>query len=86
MTTRANTEKDVSINKAEEIATVGRAEGELAKLLQSRRKYQVDQQKLLILKALAQNDDVRVFGNHKDNLIAMLAANKLGLSIDMIKD
>lgn len=38
-----------------------------------------------MIKNLAQNQNFKVFGNTKDNLIAMLAANKLGLSIDMNK-
>jgi len=42
-------------------------------------------QKLEMIKKLAANKNFKVFGNTKDNLIAMLAANKLGLSIDMQK-
>jgi len=63
----------------------GEAEAELAKLLENRRQYQVSMQKIGILRALANNKDLKVFGNTKDNLIAMLAANKMGLSIDMQK-
>ena len=38
-----------------------------------------------MIKKLATNKNFKVYGNTKDNLIAMLAANKLGLSIDMHK-
>jgi len=42
-------------------------------------------QKLEMIKKLAANKNFKVFGNTKDNLIAMLEANKLGLSIDLQK-
>ena len=85
MTTKAQTEKKVAEFKAEEIKITGEAEAKLAKLLENRRGYLINMQKLETIKKLALNKNFKVFGNTKDNLIAMLAANKLGLSIEMQK-
>lgn len=85
MTKKAETEKKVAEYKAQEIQVTGAAEAKLAKLLVNRRNFQIQMQKLEMIKRLAANKNFKVFGNTKDNLIAMLAANKLGLSIDMNK-
>lgn len=62
---------------AEEVKIRGRAEAELAKNYASRRKFEVEMSKLGILKDLAGNQDLTLFGDHKDNLLAQLATYKM---------
>ena len=57
MRKKAETEKKVAEFKAEEIKITGDSEAKLAKLLVNRRKYQVQVQKLQMIKNLAQNKD-----------------------------
>lgn len=59
----------------------GKTEEDRAGLIRERRDHEVALEKITILRKLAANPDVAVYGNYKDNIVAMLAANKLGLSL-----
>jgi regulator of protease activity HflC (stomatin/prohibitin superfamily) len=62
---------------AEEIRIRGKAETSLAKNLSNRRSHEEKMAQLGILQDLALNDKLSVFGDHKDNMMAQLAAFKV---------
>ena len=77
MKKRANTERAIAGNQAKEISYIGQAEIKLAKLLGSKRTHEEKMKHLEVMKSLANNDDVTVFGDHKENILAMLAQHKI---------
>lgn len=62
---------------ADEIKIRGRAEAELAKNLASRRKYEIEMAKLSIIRELALNGKLTLFGDHKENLLAQIETFKM---------
>jgi len=81
MKRKAETERNVAENMAEITKVKGKTEEDRTSLIKERRDHEVELEKIAILKKLAANPDVAVYGNYKDNIVAMLAANKLGLSL-----
>lgn len=62
---------------ADEIKIRGKAEAELAKNLANRRSHEEKMAQLGILQDLAMNENLSIFGDHKDNMMAQLAAFRL---------
>lgn len=62
---------------ADELKVKGKSEAILAKNLQNRRGYEEQMAKLGILQDLALNNNMTVFGDYKDNMVAQLASLKL---------
>lgn len=73
-TTIAQAEVTVAEKKSEAYEIEGRSEAELAKLLQSRRNYEVNMRRLGVLKAMSENPNVVVYGSSQDNLLSQVAA------------
>ena len=61
---------------ADEIRVRGKAEAQLAKNLASRRKYELEMAKLGVVKELALNNSLVLFGDHKENLLAQIETFK----------
>jgi regulator of protease activity HflC (stomatin/prohibitin superfamily) len=62
---------------AEEIRIRGKAEAELARNLANRRSHEEKMAHLGILQDLATNEKISIFSDHKDNMMAQMAAFKL---------
>eukprot|EP01083_Nonionella_stella_P015173 42464_1 len=83
---KAEAERIIAENKAQCMAMQADAEAEAAKQLAAQREYTKKMRSLQALRGLAQNNNVCIAGNHKDNIVAQLVANQnqgnvLGLNI-----
>jgi hypothetical protein len=67
----------VADKNAEAIRVEGEAEGQLTKVMQSRRMYEYLNKKLEVLLALAHNKNIKIYGNQSDDKITELAAYRL---------
>ncbi len=55
----------------------GEAEGQLQKVLGSRRKYEYLNMKLGVIEAIGNNPNIKIFGNQSDNVISQMAAYRM---------
>lgn len=62
---------------ADEVKIKGRAETQLAKDYASRRNFEAEMAQLGVLQDLAMNDNLSVYGDHKDSLLSQLATFKM---------
>ena len=67
----------VAEKNAEAVKVEGQAEGELSKVLGSRRLYEYLNTKLKIVKAMGFNPNLKIFGNSNDNVVSQMAAYRL---------
>ncbi len=73
----ANKMSEVADKNSEAIRIQGTTEGELAKVLASRRQYEFLNKKLDVVKAIGQNPNIKIFGNQSDNVVSQMAAYRL---------
>jgi len=71
----ADSQRIIATNEATSMGLMASAEQEAATQLASQREYHKKMRSLQTLRALSQNNDVCISGNHKDNIVAQLVAN-----------
>jgi len=69
--------REIADVKAQIIQTVGEGEKSIATVMQSRRKYEHLNKKLDIIKGFKQNDNLKIFGNNNDDVLAQMAAYRI---------
>lgn len=67
----------VAFKNADTVKIEGNAEGELKAVLASRRLYAYLNDRLNVIRALAHNKNVKIFGKQNDNALSQLAAYRL---------
>lgn len=67
----------VAEKNAEAVKVEGQAEGELNKVLGSRRLYEYLNTKLQVIRAMGTNANLKIFGNSNDNQLSQMAAYRL---------
>jgi len=55
----------------------GKGESQLAKNLASKRKFELAMNRLAVVRELALNNNLTLFGDHKENLLAQLETFKM---------
>ncbi len=60
----------VADKNAESLKIEGEAEGQLTKVLGSRRKFEYLNKKLEVIEAIGKNPNIKIFGNQSDNVIS----------------
>lgn len=63
-------ELEIADTKAQTIQTVGEAESAIAKVMQSRRKYEYLNKKLSVIEQFKNNSNLHVFGDQNDDVLA----------------
>ena len=70
-------ELEIASLKAQTIQTVGEAESNIAKVMESRRKFEYLNKKLDVIEGFKHNSNLHVFGDNNDDVLAQLAAFRI---------
>ena len=63
--------------KAQTIDIIGKGEGQIAKVMQSRRKYEYLNSKMDVIAGFKDNKNLKIFGNNSDDALAQMAAYRI---------
>jgi len=63
--------------KADTINIIGDGESKIATVMQSRRKYEPLNKKLDVIKAFKWNNNLKIFGDNNDDVMAQMAAYRM---------
>lgn len=69
--------REIADIKSEIIQTVGDGEKNIATVMTSRRKYEHLNKKLDIIKSFKYNENLKIFGDNKDDVLAQMAAYRI---------
>ena len=69
--------REIAEVKAQIITTIGEGEKSIATVMQSRRKYEHLNKKLDIIKGFKHNNNLKIFGNNNDDVLAQMAAYRI---------
>ena len=73
----ANKMLEIADLKAETIGIIGQGEQQIAKVMQSRRKYEYLNGKMDVIKGFKDNKNLKIFGNNQDDALAQMAAYRI---------
>lgn len=68
--------------KAQTIDIIGKGEGQIAKVMQSRRKYEYLNGKMEVIAGFKDNKNLKIFGNNQDDALAQMAAYRINQKSD----
>lgn len=63
--------------KAETISVIGNGEAQIANVMAARRKYEHLNRKLDVIKAFKNNQNLKIFGDNQDDVLAQMAAYRI---------
>jgi hypothetical protein len=63
--------------KADTVDVIGQGEGQIAKVMAARRKYEHLNAKLKVIESFKDNANLKVFGNNNDDVISQVAAYRI---------
>jgi len=66
----ANKMLEIADIKAQTIDVIGKGEGQIAKVMQSRRKYEYLNGKMDVISGFKGNKNLKIFGNNSDDALA----------------
>ena len=69
--------REIADIKAQIISTVGEGEKTISTVMQSRRKYEHLNKKLEIIRGFKHNNNLKIFGNNNDDVLAQMAAYRI---------
>lgn len=73
----AQTMLEVADIKAETINVIGDGESKISNVMQSRRKYEHLNKKLEVIKMFRHNENLKIFGDNQDDVLAQMAAYRI---------
>ena len=68
---------EVAEKKAETIQIIGQGEAQISDVMKSRRHYEYLNEKLEVIKAFKNNQNLKVFGDNNDDVMSQVAAFKV---------
>lgn len=63
--------------RAQTVETISNGEGQIGKVMASRRKYEHLAAKVKVISAFKDNGNVKIFGNNNDDVLAQMAAYRI---------
>jgi len=68
---------DIADIKADTINIIGNGEASISTVMQSRRKFEYLNKKLEVIRAFKDNQNLKVFGDQKDDVLSQMAAYRI---------